>query len=871
MAITYVGGKTHAFAGTTSNVTIALTGLTGGSDSAPSAGDIVIVAYVTPSAADRSMPVLTAGYTEIADLYADDFYNTNLSVCYKVQGPTPDTSVQVPNTVTGTYAGAVAIHVWRGVDSSSPLDVATTTATGIDTGRPDPPAITPTSPGAVIVVCGGAAEGSGLAFAQPGTQLSNFLSVNSPDSEDAMVGVGSFQWTSGTFNPVAWVGGDTATNASWVAATLALRPGGVGGASDVNGTGTGSISFTGSSAATTPRNASASGAVALAGSATGTAPSSGINGSASGSLDFIGSVAGTVTGAGTASSLEYRSVAVDAANVSTYTFTDMDFGAADAARYIIAAIAWRSAGTANDIDTVTIGGVTATLIQEARNTGGGNLSACDLYIAPVPSGTSGDVVISTTTAAVRLGVAVYRLVGVASAMPDHTDVGQLGTINNVASITTTVDSHVIGIAFNGNGSCVLSSAHDDVPAGTLNVETTNGATTTDWSGLTEDADLFIENTNGTYGALIIAAWEKQAGASGAAGVATGSIDLTGTVAAISPRNATVDGAIDFTGAAFAGLRITSAASGSIGLSGTAASVAKVQGAATGSIALTGASTATNKITATGTGSFPIAGAAAATVALKATGAGSLAFTGAAGGSAKAQGTSAGTITFAGSASATVLNSGTASGNIALLGSASGSGVLTSTATGAGEIGFTGAAAATVKVQGSAAGAVSLTGASVASNPAKGAASGQIALSGAAAATAKVSGAAAGSIALTGDAAASVATAATDGTVAGSIDLAGSAAGKISIGGEAAGALPIAGNGAGKVWAQGEGSGAIEFTGAADAVSYRLRVPTTTRPGLQVRPGRPLETSFSKRPAQVNSTRPTQTTSTRPAAVSRGRR
>ena len=45
MAITYVGGQTGSFAGKTGETTVTMTSLTGGSDAAPAAGDLVIVAY----------------------------------------------------------------------------------------------------------------------------------------------------------------------------------------------------------------------------------------------------------------------------------------------------------------------------------------------------------------------------------------------------------------------------------------------------------------------------------------------------------------------------------------------------------------------------------------------------------------------------------------------------------------------------------------------------------------------------------------------------------------------------------------------------------------------------------------------------------
>lgn len=90
MALEYVGGKTASIAGSTSTATnVSLTDLTGGLASAPAANDIVIVAYATCSAADRAIGVNTAGYTEIAELYANDARDANLSVSWKIMGGNP--------------------------------------------------------------------------------------------------------------------------------------------------------------------------------------------------------------------------------------------------------------------------------------------------------------------------------------------------------------------------------------------------------------------------------------------------------------------------------------------------------------------------------------------------------------------------------------------------------------------------------------------------------------------------------------------------------------------------------------------------------------------------------------------------------------
>jgi len=223
MALSFVGGKVAVFAGTTSTTNIVLTDLTGGSGTAPAAGDIVIVAYAVGAQADRTIGVTTADYAEEQELYANGTtYDSNLSVSWKKMGGTPDTSVDVSGTGSSFNAGAVAIHVWRGQDTTTPFDVAETTATGTGTGRPNPAAITPTTSGAVVIVAGAAAANTGAAFTA--SELSNFFTNTSPDGEDAMVGLGSYAWASGAFDPAAWTGGTTNAADSWTAVTLALRP-----------------------------------------------------------------------------------------------------------------------------------------------------------------------------------------------------------------------------------------------------------------------------------------------------------------------------------------------------------------------------------------------------------------------------------------------------------------------------------------------------------------------------------------------------------------------------------------------------------------------------------------------------------------------
>jgi len=217
--------------GTTSATTISLTSGwdTGYGDGnatfAPAENDIVIVTYSVGSNADIAIGVDTAGYTEEAELFSDASRDSNLSVSWKRMGATPDTSVDVSQTTNANFAGAVIVEVWRGVDTTTAIDVTTTTATGINTGQPNPPSITPTTADAVVIVCGGAAHsGDGAAFTQSGSELSGFLSGTQVATVDATVGTGYKDWVSGPFDPVAWTGSTTAATDSWAAVSLALRP-----------------------------------------------------------------------------------------------------------------------------------------------------------------------------------------------------------------------------------------------------------------------------------------------------------------------------------------------------------------------------------------------------------------------------------------------------------------------------------------------------------------------------------------------------------------------------------------------------------------------------------------------------------------------
>lgn len=228
MAISYVGGKGAGSAGQGGGSVSLTTGLTGGSGGAPLEGDLVVVTVsVGTQGRQPSVAIATpSGYTpHTPQRTTASTYDTNVQTCYKVMGSTPDTSVTIPGS--GNIADGIAytIQVFRGVDPTTPMDVAPTYATGSGVNnRPDPAAIEPVTAGAWIVCCGGGASATGTTLYTAG-YLTNLLTFNGADTNDGTVGAGYYTgWTSGSYDPAAFGGGRVNAANSWGATTLALRP-----------------------------------------------------------------------------------------------------------------------------------------------------------------------------------------------------------------------------------------------------------------------------------------------------------------------------------------------------------------------------------------------------------------------------------------------------------------------------------------------------------------------------------------------------------------------------------------------------------------------------------------------------------------------
>lgn len=120
-----------------------------------------------------------------------------------------------------------------------------------------------------------------------------------------------------------------------------------------------------------------------------------------------------------------------AASTNPVTFSSRDLGDAGR-RHIVIMLGWVSTPT---VTSVSVAGITATLIN-TRTQGVINTA---LYIASVPVGTTGDVIVTFNTATSNVHIGVYALHNLRSATPVDTAAASRttsGTINLDADVSS---------------------------------------------------------------------------------------------------------------------------------------------------------------------------------------------------------------------------------------------------------------------------------------------------------------------------------------------------------------------------------------------------------------------------------------------------
>jgi hypothetical protein len=148
-------------------------------------------------------------------------------------------------------------------------------------------------------------------------------------------------------------------------------------------------------------------------------------------------------------------------DTASFSFTTQSFGAADATRRIIVCPSGRRTGGTNPnggVASMTIGGVSATEVTSVTNAG----NHMAMWIAAVPSGTTGTVAITWTNTQNKCAIGVFSLLNSTSS-----------AIASATSISSPLSSGSLSIPENG---CAVGAGYSGIN------------TTTTWANLSEDFD-----------------------------------------------------------------------------------------------------------------------------------------------------------------------------------------------------------------------------------------------------------------------------------------------------------------------------------------------------------------------------------------------
>lgn len=226
----YVGGISLGFIGgvVTATQTLSLTTLTGGISASAAPGDMVIVAYSNGHTAALVPTIVSTGYTAMfTALYANSTQDVNLLAWYKFMGNTPDTSVVVGGSGNIAAAGAVAIHVWRNINPSTPFSGTITTGSITNGSNPTNGTSTFTSTGTTVVCLGASGNLGAGSLYTAGTGLTRLVTAGGNDTVDTSIALAAITArNTGSYTPPAptfTLGFGTATTNAAAWATIPLK------------------------------------------------------------------------------------------------------------------------------------------------------------------------------------------------------------------------------------------------------------------------------------------------------------------------------------------------------------------------------------------------------------------------------------------------------------------------------------------------------------------------------------------------------------------------------------------------------------------------------------------------------------------------
>lgn len=219
-----------------------------------------------------------------------------------------------------------------------------------------------------------------------------------------------------------------------------------------------------------------------------------------------------IASGGVTFSAAWVSHAEDTVGGSPITYSALSFGVADVNRVIVVQICNRAGATSALIASVTIGGISATQVSGAlADTGGTGLWVSDMWQATVPTGTSGNVVVTYANSSTRSAVDLYRIVTATKTATAAVSAQNAATSAGLTSPSITVPVGGVAISIFGSrgpasGTDVTwTNATKDFSAIQFGGAATASAATTTASGSTTISGV-IGGSGSTAVVLSVAAW-----------------------------------------------------------------------------------------------------------------------------------------------------------------------------------------------------------------------------------------------------------------------------------------------------------------------------------------------------------------------------
>jgi hypothetical protein len=160
---------------------------------------------------------------------------------------------------------------------------------------------------------------------------------------------------------------------------------------------------------------------------------------------------------------ELTAQSTDSTDLTTYTFASQGLGTETSDRFIVVAINGTPTATPRSVSSVTVGGVSASVVVTANSSGLTEMWQTAKVSNGGPTGTSGTVVVTFSGSMFNAQIAVYAVKGAGSNTPTAT------ATDTSAPLSQSLSVPAGGVAIAGARAAV-----------------TPGDTT--WGGLTEDTD-----------------------------------------------------------------------------------------------------------------------------------------------------------------------------------------------------------------------------------------------------------------------------------------------------------------------------------------------------------------------------------------------